>query len=273
MIEPCFALHPKWVEREGVNAFLSPLQAAGMVGLEFTLYAQPGEGEPMRALAEDCARSGFHCNFHAPYQDPHNPAGFATDRREALQALFTPALAFAERIAAETGYAPGLVIHGAHGFTPLATLREDTRQFLLWVLEHTRACRVMLENLPPKPGTVRLGETPEQVAALVAQIDHPRLAICWDLGHSVLQKQHDLPPADFLGRTRHVHIHDINAAGEDHFPLVYGTVPWQRDLRALRAAGFSGAITMEINGYRASRLDNLHQRLADSFAAIREVLA
>lgn len=267
-----FALHPKWVEQSGRENFLAPLKAAGMTVLEFTLHPEGAEWEPMRLLAEECVRAGYRCHFHAPYKDPFSPAGFASARRAELEQLFAPPIEFAERMARLGDYAPALVIHGAHGKTSLAELTDDTRQFLAWVMEQTRHSRVMLEILPPKPGYVRLSETYEQVANLVREFNHPRLNICWDFGHTVLQGYTGAPPDDFLRRVRHVHIHDINDAREDHFPLIFGNVPWQDDLRALMRVGFDGAVVMEINGYRASSVERLNERLAESFALMSNVL-
>ncbi len=271
MIELGFALHPKWVERSGRENFLAPLKAAGMSVLEFTLQPEGDEWEPMRALAEECVRAGYRCHFHAPYKDPFNSDGFTTSRRDELIRLYETPLDFAERMAEVGNHSPALVIHGAHGATSLAQLTEDTRQFLLWVLERTRHARLMLEILPPKPGYLRVGESYEQVVNLVRAINHLRLNICWDLGHSYLQNL-NLPPQDFLCATRHVHIHDSNDAREDHFPLVFGNVPWLEDLSALIRAGFNGAVVMEINGYRASTIERLHERMAESFALMKQVI-
>jgi sugar phosphate isomerase/epimerase len=270
-IELGFALHPKWVERTGRENFLAPLKANGMRVLEFTLHPAGDEWEPMRALAEECVCAGYHCHFHAPYQDPFNSNGFASSRREELMRLYETPLDFAERMAEVGDYSPALVIHGAHGTTTLAQLTEDTRVFLLWVLERTQSARLMLEILPPKPGYIRLGESYEAVVNMTREINHPRLNICWDFGHSYLQNL-NLPPDDFLRATRHVHVHDINDAREDHFPLVFGNVLWQDDLRALMRVDFDGAVVMEINGYRAQAVERLHERMAESFALMKQVI-
>ncbi|MBI5649128.1 MAG: sugar phosphate isomerase/epimerase [Chloroflexi bacterium] len=271
MIELGFALHPKWVEQPGRENFLAPLKANGMRVLEFTLHPEGDEWEPMRALAAECVRAGYRCYFHAPYKDPFNPDGFASARRAELESRYALPIEFAEQMARLGNYDPALVIHGAHGKTALAELTEDTRAFLAWVIARTERARLMLEILPPKPGYVRVGETYEQVVNLVRELNHPRLNICWDFGHTVLQNL-GLPPADFLSATRHVHIHDLNDAFEDHFPLIYGNVPWQADLRALMQAGFAGAVVMEINGYRAASVENLPARLAESFALMTAVI-
>jgi sugar phosphate isomerase/epimerase len=273
MMDLSFGLHPKWIESSGgsLDGVLNPLQAAGLSALEFTLNPDE-EWEEMRALAEQCVRLGHRCHFHSPYKDPFNSEGFASNRRDEIKQLYAPLFTLIERWANDGDLFPAVVIHGAHGKTSLTQLAEDTAHFLEWALAQTTRTQLMLENLPPKPGYIRVGESHEQVLEIVCGIHHPRLNVCWDLGHDVLQGYTQLPSEDFLKAVRHVHIHDINDAGEDHFPLVYGNVPWQKDLRALKRVNFNGAVTMEINGHRASRLDHLHQRLAESMAMMRKVV-
>ena len=268
-----FGLHPKWLGNGTREQFLAPLKAAGMSVLEFTLHPNTDEWESMRALAEECARAGYHCHFHAPYQSPFTIAGFATTQRDAIQRMYVPALELAERLAEEHRFQPSLVIHGTTAnASSRAELRRDTEEFLAWVLTETKHSHLMLENLPPKPGFTRTGESREETLDIVRQINHPRLAMCWDLGHDYLLGYTELPQADFLSAVGHVHIHDINAAREDHFPLIYGNVPWQADLRALASVGFDGAVIMEINGYRAQAVERLHERMVESFALMQEVV-
>ncbi len=267
-----FGLHPKWLGNGAREEFLAPLKAAGMSVLEFTLHPNTDEWESMKALAEECVCVGYRCHFHAPYQSPFTIAGFSTTQRNAIQRMYAPALELAERLAGEQRYDPALVIHGATAEAPRAELRRDTEAFLTWVLTETKHSRLVLENLPHKPPFTRAGESRDEVLDVVHEMNHPRLAICWDLGHDYLLGYTELPSDDFLRAVRHVHIHDINAAHEDHFPLIFGNVPWQDDLRALARVGFDGAVVMEINGYRAQAVERLPQRMAESFAAMREVI-
>ncbi len=270
-----FGLHPKWLTNSTREQFLAPLKTAGMSVLEFTLHPNTDEWAEMRALAEECVNAGYRCHFHAPYQAPFNLAGFATTRRDAIQKMFAPALELAERLAEQQHFDSALVIHGAHAETTRAELRRDTESFLEWVLAETPRVRPMLEILNHKPPFTRTGESRDEVLDIVRAmraLREPRLGICWDLGHDYLLGYTELPTDDFLRAVRHVHIHDINAAGEDHFPLVYGNVPWQADLRALARVDFAGDVVMEINGYRAQRVERLHERMVESFAAMRELV-
>jgi sugar phosphate isomerase/epimerase len=267
-----FGLHPKWLTKRTREQFLAPFKAAGMSVLEFTLHPNTDEWTEMRALAEECVSAGYRCHFHAPYQAPFNLAGFATAQRAEIQKMFAPALELAERLAEKQHSDSALVIHGAHAKAARAELRRDTEEFLIWVLEETPRTRPMLELLNHKPPFTRTGESRDEVLDIVRALNQPRLGVCWDLGHDYLLGYADLPNDNFLRAVRHVHIHDINAAREDHFPLIYGNVPWQTDLRALTRVGYPGAVVLEINGYRAQRVERLHERMAESFARMRELV-
>lgn len=243
-----------------------------MSALEFTLHPNTDEWTAMQTLAEECVDAGYRCHFHAPYQPPLNLAGFAMTQRDAIQKMFAPALELAERLAEKQHFDSALVIHGAHAETTRAELRRNTEAFLEWVLAEMPRVRPMLENLTHKPPFTRTGESRDEVLDIVRALNQPRLGICWDLGHDYLLGYTELPNDDFLRAVRHVHIHDVDAAREDHFPLVYGNVPWQADLRALVRVGFGGAVVMEINGYRAQRVERLHARMAESFAAMSDIV-
>lgn len=267
-----FGLHPKWLTNSPREEFLAPLKAAGMSVLEFTLHPNTDEWMEMRALAEECVDAGYRCHFHAPYQVPFNLAGFATRRRDVIQKMYAPALELAERLAEQQHFDSALIIHGAHAETTRAELRRDTEAFLEWALSNMPHTRPMLEILNHKPPFTRTGESRDEVLDIVRALNHARLGICWDLGHDYLLGYTEPPSDDFLRAVRHVHIHDINAGREDHFPLIYGNVPWQDDLRALMRVGFAGAVVMEINGYRAQRVERLHARMAESFAAMSKIV-
>lgn len=267
-----FGLHPKWLSSGTREEFLAPLKAAGMSVLEFTLHPGTEEWQAMRALAEECVRAGYRCHFHAPYQSPFTLAGFSSSQRDAIRRMYAPALELVERLAGEQRFHPALVIHGATAQAPRAELRRDTEEFLAWVLAETHSSRLMLEILPPKPPLTRIGESRDELLDLICKMNHTRLGICWDLGHDYLLGYHELPSDTFLRAVRHVHVHDVNAARVDHFPLVYGNVPWQADLRALVRVGFDDAVILEINGYRAQAVEQLHERMAESFAALSEIV-
>lgn len=262
-----FSINPNWIGDRTAEEFLAPFRAAGMSALEFVLHPLEQDWSSIQVLAEHFAASGCPCHFHAPYKNSYNPQGFSSSRRSEIQDLYSPALDFAERLSKEYSLVPTMVIHGAKGDFPMAELIRDTIQFLEWVIAKTTHLRPALELLPHKKMT-RVGENRDEVLAVVRQVGNHRLGLCWDLGHDVLLGYKDLPKAEFLSAVRHVHVHDINPAGDDHFPLVYGNVPWREQLRALKGAGFDGVVTLELNQARAQQVEGLHERIVENFEAM-----
>lgn len=80
-----------------------------------------------------------------------------------------------------------------------------------------------------------------------------RAGICFDFGHTCWNSErHGLasePPAEFLKRTVHTHIHDIGANGT-HYPLSEGHVPVADYVRLLQGAGYAGIFNLELAPHR-----------------------
>lgn len=264
-----FAMHPNWLGGGTAAQFLEPLRALGVTALEFTLEPAHSLWPTTTALVSECQGIGFTCHFHAPYADPYNPAGWLGGRREEIEALCAPALDFADARAAANRRPTVLVVHGARGTASRADLTADTVAFLSWVLSRTPSLSVTLELLPREPGKYKVGETASGVMEVLRRVGSPRLAACLDLGHVARNALlgDDAPlPRGFLRQVRHVHVHDVNGQGEDHYPLIYGNVPIARYLRPLERAGYAGAVILELNGHHLASLGG------DSGAMIRESL-
>ena len=77
--------------------------------------------------------------------------------------------------------------------------------------------------------------------------------ICFDFGHTFWNVEHHMldpePPAEFLQRTIHTHIHDIGTNGT-HYPLNVGTVPLAKYVGMLKEAGYSGVYNLELGCHR-----------------------
>jgi sugar phosphate isomerase/epimerase len=209
--------------------------------------------------------------FHAPHRRPHNVAGFAGEKRAEIQADYAPMLDVATRFAP----AP-VVIHGAWSETlPHETLYADTVAFLEWVLERYPALTPALENLPPDPRRIKIGATRGEIRDIVEKVGGRRLGLCWDMGHDVVTGRQSTPDAAWLRHVVHVHLHDIDEHGTDHYPLLYGRTPYRTWLPALVQVGFKGIVTLEIKGEQLAHLgfEQVRQILAASVAEIARVLA
>ena len=244
-------MHPKWLGDGRAEDFLFPLREAGLRVLEFTLNLSSPDWPGMSSLIEEGRRLGFRVTFHAPYKGPHNPAGFSGAKRDEVEELYRPALAYAARVAEEAG-ATILVVHGAKGNPPREELRRDTRAFLAWIVEEFPSLRPCIELLVKEERANKIGDNKSELVEIVSGLSSPMVGICWDLGHDARNGSVAAPPG-FIASVRHAHLHDISPDGYDHSPLIFGSVPYMDHLRRLNQAGYRGAIVLEVNGYLVSR--------------------
>jgi len=279
MSRPCrigFNINPRWVENGKPGEFLHPLIQAGLTTLEYELDAYLPEWSGVEPLIEACSTLGLQMCFHAPYRLPNRIEGFSGERRAEIIALFRPMLAIAEGWAGRRGETLTVVAHGAVSRSRRREeLQEDTRQFLAWTLDEFPHLQIALENAhPPAPGEIKVGDTRAGVVEIVKQLDHPRLGICWDLGHDYLSGPPERLDPEWVSRVVHAHVHDVNEQGVDHFPLIYGRVPYAAWLAPLRAPGSSPTVVLEIKGGLLAGWSGaaITQALVDSISAVREVL-
>ena len=213
---------------------------------------------------------GFRLCFHAPYRGEYNVAGFAGERRAALEDAHTALLDVAASYGSVT-----VVVHGARSETRSRdALYADSVAYLHWVLDRYPSLVWALENLGPKPGTTKIGTERDEVLRVVEEVEHPQLGLCWDVGHDVLADRLSTPSTAWLRRVVHVHAHDVDEGGRDHYPLLYARVPYDTWLPALRETGFQGIVTLEIKGNQLRGRDpaRIHRTLIESVATIDRLL-
>jgi sugar phosphate isomerase/epimerase len=101
---------------------------------------------------------------------------------------------------------------------------------------------LVIENLPSDFNTVA------QLADLLDPI--PELGLHLDIGHANLLVPYNTTEAILAAyghRLRHVHLHDNKGGAADlHLPLGAGTVDVPSVIRALKACGYDGTITLEV---------------------------
>ena len=261
-----FSMHPRWVGNGGLVGFLEPLRQAGLSALEFELDANDPDWAAFPPLMDACRDLGFQLTFHAPYRRGYSVAGFAGADGQHVRAAYTPLLELAARL----GPAP-LVVHGPHSkVRPYAALRDDTVAFLRWLLATFAALDPTLELLEPAPPAAKVGISRAELLQILHEAGNGRLGICWDIGHEIKGGQDAPPDPAWLGRVRHVHIHDLNAQGVDHYPFIFGRVDPALWLSPLVRTGYRGAVVLEIKGEQLGHLspDRLLPTLASSVRAI-----
>jgi sugar phosphate isomerase/epimerase len=136
------------------------------------------------------------------------------------------------------------------------------------VAEHAEKVGVLL-LVEPEPGL--LIETSEQFEEFMRHIDSPAVGLNFDIGHMYCVGE---DPAVALKRlapfVRHIHLEDI-AATRVHQHLVpgAGAVNFTEVLRAIRAIGYDGWVTVELYPY----IDEPDKAAQTAFERIRTISA
>jgi sugar phosphate isomerase/epimerase len=137
-----------------------------------------------------------------------------------------------------------------------------------------------------KSGTVDPGDTCEGVVEMVEAINNPHAGITWDMGHYYSNVMNEgtqdsadvltmrpwdrLPPAGFLERTVHTHIHGLGALGT-HCPLTDPeSLPLEAYVHALRRSGYQGIYNLELDFSRFPEQEDAAQHIIASIQRLRE---
>lgn len=167
------------------------------------------------------------------------------------------------------------VVHGATGRG--ASLEQNdhtTVEFLTWLSselgsrsENTGIAlelRAYSDFRPTATGTSR-----GSLLDVIHAVGKENVGICWDLAHDFENGLIDpswtaIPDERFLDRVIHSHVHDVDNAGEPHFPLTLGSVPFELQLGELRGRNCESA-TLEIRWRCAMRLGNPWDMLSATY--------
>jgi sugar phosphate isomerase/epimerase len=139
-----------------------------------------------------------------------------------------------------------LVVHpgGLSGPDDFEARREALVLGLLSLAEHARESRliVCVENMPPG---VYPGSRMRDLAALVAEIGRPEVALTLDTGHAHLSSSAPEETAGAGSWLRTTHVHDNLGRQDSHHPPGLGSVDWSAWARSLDAIGYQGPIMLE----------------------------
>ena len=91
---------------------------------------------------------------------------------------------------------------------------------------------------------------PKDVAAVMAQVDHPSIAVNWDIMHPILAGAATMEEAFNTLRPwiRHVHVHDGRSEEDGNvtlLPIGDGVIDHATGLRCLRESGYDGYVSGE----------------------------
>jgi sugar phosphate isomerase/epimerase len=140
-----------------------------------------------------------------------------------------------------------------------------------------------------KSGTVDPGDTCEGVVEMVEAINNPHAGITWDMGHYYSNVMNEgiqdsegiptmrpwdrLPPAAFLERTVHTHIHGLGERGT-HCPLTEPeSLPLEAYVQALKRSAYQGIYNLELDFSRFPEQEDAAQHIIASIQRLRECVA
>lgn len=90
------------------------------------------------------------------------------------------------------------------------------------------------------------GDDAEALAPVLDPL--PNVGLHLDIGHANIGTRKSHTPS-LLGaygdRLRHVHLSDNKGKSDDHLAIGAGVIDWKRELKALKASGYDGTITLE----------------------------
>jgi sugar phosphate isomerase/epimerase len=274
-----FNLNFQWLKGRSFSSVIDPLIAAGLSVIEVHLdFRFPQIADHLEYLCKQAANSGLGISFHGPYLDPPFMVGFARENKLALKSQWQPVADLINRYTSTNLIRTEMVLHGSHGpDADMSNLLDDTVQISQWILEQCPELFIGIENLPtPRnpSNLVKFGEDRDSVLKVVNQVDHPRCGITWDMGHCVRNHILDLPSQEWVKKVVHVHVHDVDEARQDHWPLNIGRTPYLDWIKYLIANNFCGTITAELTGdlYRDWTQDYIDAQLLATIQKIKEAI-
>src|SRR5260370_1015285 len=135
----------------------------------------------------------------------------------------------------------------ALGYTGVEIMADVPHACPACLLEEQKEGVLLL--IEPEPGL--LVETAEQFLELMQHLDSPAVGLNFDIGHFYCVGDEPAPTVHRLARhIRHFHLEDI-AATRVHHHLIpgEGAIDFAATLRAIRAIGYQGWITIELYPY------------------------
>jgi sugar phosphate isomerase/epimerase len=115
---------------------------------------------------------------------------------------------------------------------------------LLALAAHARPAGILVcvENMPPG---VHPGSQMADLAKILAELDHPGLALALDTGHANLGAGLATETRAAGARLATTHVHDNDGRQDSHEPPGHGTIDWSAWRPALDAVGYQGPIILE----------------------------
>lgn len=104
-----------------------------------------------------------------------------------------------------------------------------------------------VEALPYKPEELLHHADSLEVAGFVRSVQSPNISVCFDINHVNIKEKVETAAANCTGLISNIHFSDNHGHGEEHLPPGEGTIDFVAGMRAVRAAGYTGPVNLEIH--------------------------
>lgn len=249
-----FSQHDTYRRLYGDRDILGFLRGAGVKTVEAPIGLATDERQVMEHVKQ-CSEASLNVSFH-PYTErtPANPAFFSPSGDNACREIHERFMGLAAKAARLQRAETVINVHAAADSQKSSrdTLVDQSIRFFRWAREWCSAhalhvCPVAELQIRPNMEE-SIQRTGDDYAELLSIAEQSGVDVCWDLGHAFMNsRRFDValdPPEALLRRVVRVHCHDVDR--EDHQPLLYGNVPWQRFLASLVKVGFDGTVLLEV---------------------------
>jgi sugar phosphate isomerase/epimerase len=141
---------------------------------------------------------------------------------------------------------------------PDVSLRDNYNEISVYLEEAERLdVGIAIENIPIFPDCPHFKfytADYQDFRELVDIFHSDHIGVCWDFGHANLMATRQERGMELLGdKIRITHVASNRGYFDDHLVPTVGTVNWRSIMPALRAAGYSGDLNLELNFYDMGR--------------------
>ena len=177
------------------------------------------------------------------------------------------------------GISPVMVVHaynipGASYEDLMASSVHSLRALIENLKQHALPVRVALE-INRYHGVSTPGVTYDGLLEIGQHFTAADLGFCWDMGHtqsSFLQQElPETPPAEFVARVIHTHIHDLSPDGDTHWALREVCPHLMAGIGRLEACGYTGIFNLELYPDRWQPEENVPDAIFRSIERLREI--
>ena len=121
--------------------------------------------------------------------------------------------------------------------------------------------RVALENMWQYTGMINHStcSRPEEFVRYIDELNNDSFVACLDIGHAALVREDIGDFIKILGnkRLRCLHVHDVDGTNDSHTLPYFGSINWEKVMKALAEIDYKGELTFEADCFMGNKPDIL----------------